>query len=149
MVSEELPQELMSILQGQPLTIISSLSPDQKIPEMHAISWVHALSLRKLQMLVGLRSRVANNLLAHSEVGLVVFGMHSVFSVQGVAVLRQQRVPEIPIPLTLFAIEVQQVRDVMFFGAKVLELPRYGVTYDHDAAERLREAVSGKLRDIG
>lgn len=52
----------------------------------------------------------------------------------------------VPLKLALVKINVLEVRDVMFYGSKIIVEPQYDKTYDQEAAMRLDRQVMDEMK---
>ncbi|EOP66651.1 hypothetical protein KOW_01430 [Bacillus cereus VDM006] len=72
----------------------------------------------------------------------------SVFSISGEAKILKERLDGSPLKLTAVEVSVQEVRDVMFYGAKLASEPTYEKTYDLRAAEKLDNQVLTAMKEL-
>jgi hypothetical protein len=70
----------------------------------------------------------------------------STYSIQGQASVKAERLEEVPLKLALIEIQISEVRDVMFYGSKIVTEPKYDKTYDKNAAARLDKQVMDAMR---
>ncbi|MGE5590654.1 MAG: pyridoxamine 5'-phosphate oxidase family protein [Bacillota bacterium] len=142
----QLPDELVLFLQGRRLVLLVTADAGGGPANVHAVSWVLARNSREVLMAADNRSRLAINLRADGRVVLVVPGAGGCWSISGTARLEEETMPDTPLRLARFRLEVEAVRDVMFFGARLAAAPEYDVTYNAEAAARLDDQVYAALR---
>lgn len=142
----QLPDELVSFLQGRRMVLLVTADAEGGPANVHAASWVVARSNGEIQMAADNRSRLVRNLRADGRVVLVVPGAGGCWSISGTARLEEEAMSDVPLRLARFRVEVEAVRDVMFFGARLVTAPEYDVTYNAEAAARLDEQVYAALR---
>ena len=95
-----------------------------------AISWVYAVSKTSIRFAVDRRSRIVENIRHNTGVVLTIMANESVFSISGAGEILTDRMEGISLKLTVIEVNVQEVRDVMFYGAKLAIEPTYEKTYD-------------------
>ena len=90
-----------------------------------AISWVYAVSETSIRFAVDQRSRIVENIRHNTGVVLTIMANESVFSISGAGEILTDRMEGISLKLTVIEVKVQEVRDVMFYGAKLAIEPTY------------------------
>ncbi len=83
---------------------------------------------------------------ANPLVTLTYIGAGSVHAIYGKARLVTDALDEVPFKLACFDIEVTEVRDGMFYGARISVQPEYEKTYDKRAAEKLDTQVFSAMK---
>ena len=96
----------------------------KQVPNVSAISWVYAVSETSIRFAVDQRSRIVENIRHNTGVVLTIMANESVFSISGAGEILTDRMEGISLKLTVIEVKVQEVRDVMFYGAK-LELNQH------------------------
>ncbi len=142
----ELPAELVEYLQGRRLVLVVTPAAEGGPVNVHAVSWAIACDRGTVRLAVDNRARLARNLKAAGKLVLVVPGAGGCWSITGHAALEEEQMNDTPLQLARFRLEVEAVRDVMFFGAALDQPPTYKVTYNPVAAARLDEQVYAALR---
>lgn len=142
----QLPDELVSFLQGGRLVLLVTADADGGPANVHAVSWVLARNHQEVLLAADNRSRLVRNLRADGRVVLVVPGAGGCWSIGGTALLEEEAMPDAPLRLARFRLAVEVVRDVMFFGSRLVAAPEFDVTYSAEAAARLDEQVYAALR---
>ncbi|OYD07825.1 pyridoxamine 5'-phosphate oxidase family protein [Paludifilum halophilum] len=145
-ISETLSEPLLNKLKGEQYVLLATIDPETNTPVVNAVSWVYAPDDRNLRIAVGHRSRMIGNVKANPRVTVTVIGPHSTYSIAGNARVSHEPLEGAQIKLAGITIEVESVRDVMFYGAKIVEEPRYVKTYDKEAADKLDRQVMDALR---
>ncbi|OIJ13297.1 hypothetical protein BKP45_19235 [Anaerobacillus alkalidiazotrophicus] len=132
-----LTEELFQFLQKERFVTIATVDHETTGPNVSAISWVYAPKKETVRFAVDNRSRIIENIKANSQVVLNVIANESTYSISGSAVLKVEKMDEVPLKLALVEIHIKEVRDVMFYGSRISVEPAYEKTYDKDAADRL------------
>lgn len=142
----ELPAELVSFLQGGRLALLVTADAEGGPANVHAVSWVLARDAKTVLLAADVRSRLVRNLKADSQVVLVVPGAGGMWSIGARAEVEAENLEGAPLKLARFRLDVGVVRNVMFFGSRLVREPEYDVTYNPEAATRLDAQVYEALR---
>ncbi|EEM10159.1 pyridoxamine 5'-phosphate oxidase family protein [Bacillus pseudomycoides] len=138
---------VQSLREGRIITI-ATIDFEKAVPNVSAISWVYAINETSIRFVIDQRSRIAENLRHHAGIVLTVMANESVFSISGEAKILKERLDGSPLKLTAVEVSVQEVRDVMFYGAKLASEPTYEKTYDPRAAETLDNQVLTAMKEL-
>ncbi|MEH7037582.1 pyridoxamine 5'-phosphate oxidase family protein [Bacillus pseudomycoides] len=138
---------VQSLREGRIITI-ATIDFEKAVPNVSAISWVYAINETSIRFAIDQRSRIAENLRHYAGIVLTVMANESVFSISGEAKILKERLDGSPLKLTAVEVSVQEVRDVMFYGAKLASEPTYEKTYDPRAAETLDNQVLTAMKEL-
>jgi hypothetical protein len=141
-----LTEALYAQLQKDNFVLLHTVDADNGSPTSNAISWIYAVDVNRLRLSLDGRSRLITNLKTHHDVSVSLFGGGSVHVVYGQARIVADRLEGVPFPLACVDIEVESVRDAMFYGARLSVLPEVEKTYDQRAANRLDNQVFDAMR---
>ncbi|HZG55891.1 pyridoxamine 5'-phosphate oxidase family protein [Paenibacillus sp.] len=141
-----LSSELISQLNDEKLVILGTIDAETGGPVANAISWVYAPNERTMRFAVDGRSRIAGNVRANPRVNATLFAAGSVHTVYGAAKIVKDALEGVPFALVCIDIEVESVRDSMFYGARISVEPAYEKTYDKRAAEKLDNQVFAAMK---
>lgn len=145
-VSTTITDELFSQLQKERFVTISTIDLDTGAPNVSAISWVFAPDQSHVRFAVDNKSRIVENLSKNNSLVINVIGAGSCYSIAGEAQVAVEKLEGVPIKLARVDIDVKEVRDVMFYGARISVEPKYEKTYDADAAAKLDKQVMDALK---
>lgn len=145
-VEPMLTEELYEMLQKERFVTVSTVDYETGGPNVSAISWVFAPSKEGVRFAVDNRSRIIENINANSKVVLNVIGNESTYSISGTAIVKVDKMEDVPLKLALVEIQINEVRDVMFYGSKISVEPKYEKTYDKEAADKLDEQVMNAMK---
>ncbi|MDE5413116.1 pyridoxamine 5'-phosphate oxidase family protein [Alkalihalobacterium chitinilyticum] len=145
-VEPKLTEELLPLLQSERFVTIATVDHETGTPNVNAISWVFAPSQEKVRFAVDNRSRIIENINNHSGVTLNLIGNGSTYSIVGDASVIQEKMDDVPLKLALVEINIKEVRDVMFYGARIAVEPKYEKTYDANAAAKLDSQVMDSMK---
>jgi uncharacterized pyridoxamine 5'-phosphate oxidase family protein len=145
-VEEKLIQPLFDELQKERFVTIATVDFESGGPSVSAISWVLAKDENTIYFAVDNRSRIIQNIQQNHMVVLNLIANESTYSIQGSAMVKQEKLADVPLKLALVEIKINEVRDVMFYGSKIVTEPTYDKTYDKNAAARLDKQVMDAMK---
>jgi uncharacterized pyridoxamine 5'-phosphate oxidase family protein len=137
---------LFDELQKERFVTLASVDHETGGPNVSAISWLLAKDEATIYFAVDNRSRILENIKKLNLVVITLIANESTYSIQGEAYIIAERLPDVPLKLALIKVAIKEVRDVMFYGAKIVTDVQYDKTYDKKAAERLDRQVMEALR---
>lgn len=146
-VMQKLLEELLPLLQTERLVTLSTIDFETGSPNVNAISWVYAPNEETVLFAVANKSRIVENVKKHSGVVLSFIGNETTYSVAGKATVKVDTLEGVPIKLALIEVAVEEVRDVMFYGAKISVEPKYEKIYNEKAAEKLDNQVLTAMKN--
>lgn len=145
-VITELSRELLDFLQGEKLILLHTTDHETGVPNVAAISWALALNPKLIRFAIDPRSRVVANINKDSRVSLVSIGPKSTYSISGTAKADTQNLEGVALKMIKVDVTVDEVRDIMFYGAKLSAEPAYVKTYDPKLAGKYDSEVYTALR---
>jgi uncharacterized pyridoxamine 5'-phosphate oxidase family protein len=145
-VEPRLIKPLYEELQKERFVTLATVDHETGGPNVSAISWVLAKDEGTIYFAVDNRSRIIQNINHNNQVILNLIANESTYSIQGEAFVREERLNDVPLKLALIEITIKEVRDVMFYGSKIVTEPQYDKTYDKDAAARLDKQVMDAMK---
>ena len=141
-----LPDELFAQLQKEKFVLLSTIDSDTGGPANNSISWVYAVNPATIRFAVDARSRIVTNISKNPHATITFFGSGSVHAVYGKARLVSDSLEGVPFKLACFDIEIDVLRDAMFYGSRISVEPEYEKTYDNRAAEKLDNQVYDAMK---
>ncbi|MGZ4162385.1 MAG: pyridoxamine 5'-phosphate oxidase family protein [Neobacillus sp.] len=145
-VEPKLIKPLYDELQKERFVTLATVDYETGGPNVSAISWVLAKDDSTIYFAVDNRSRILENIKKNNQAVLTIIANESTYSIQGKALIKEERLNDVPLKLALVEITIQSVRDVMFYGSKIVSEPKYDKTYDKDAAARLDKQVMDAMK---
>jgi len=145
-VEPHLIKELFEELQTERYVTIATIDHETGGPNVSAISWLLAKDEKTILFAADSRSRIIENIKGNRLVAITLVANESTYSIQGKAEVTTGRIDGIPIKLSLVKMEIDEVRDVMFYGSKIVSEPMYDKIYDPAAASRLDQQVMETLK---
>lgn len=137
---------LLDELQRERFVTLATVDYETGGPNVSAISWIFAKDEKTILFAVDSRSRIVQNIQENQLVVLNVIANESTYSISGEAELIVEKMEGVPLKLSLLMIKVNEVRDVMFYGSKIIVEPQYDKTYDLQAAKRLDQQVMDTMK---
>lgn len=145
-VETTLIQPLFNELQTSRFVTIATVDHETGGPNVSAISWILAKDEKTIYFAVDNRSRIVQNIKKNKHVVINLIADESTYSISGEAEVELEKLEEVPLKLALIKLNITEVRDVMFYGAKITAAPQYDITYDKVAADRLNNQVMAALK---
>jgi uncharacterized pyridoxamine 5'-phosphate oxidase family protein len=145
-VEPRLLKPLYDGLQKERFVTLATVDYETGGPNVSAISWVLAKDEGTIYIAVDNRSRILENIKNNNLVVINMIANESTYSISGTASLKQERLQEVPLKLGLLEVSINEVRDVMFYGSKIVTEVQYDKTYDKNAAEKLDKQVMEAMR---
>ncbi|MEH7093229.1 pyridoxamine 5'-phosphate oxidase family protein [Neobacillus vireti] len=145
-VEPKLIQPLFDELQKERFVTLATIDYETGGPNVSAISWVLAKDEGTIYFAVDNRSRILENINKNNQVVINLIANESTYSIQGQARVKEERLPDVPLKLAMVEVVINEVRDVMFYGSKIVTEVQYDKTYDKKAAERLDHQVMDAMK---
>jgi uncharacterized pyridoxamine 5'-phosphate oxidase family protein len=145
-VEPKLIKPLFDELQKERFVTLATVDYETGGPNVSAISWVFAKDEGTIYFAVDNRSRILENIKNNPNAVINLIANESTYSIQGQAFIKEERLSDVPLKLALVEISIQEVRDVMFYGSKIVTEPQYDKTYDKAAAEKLDRQVMEAMK---
>jgi len=145
-VEAKLIQPLYDQLQSERFVTLATIDFETGGPNVSAVSWILASDEDTILFAVDNRSRIIQNIQQNNQVVVNLIANESTYSISGQASVIQEKLEEVPLKLALVQINIAEVRDVMFYGSKIVVEPQYDKTYDKVAAARLDKQVMDAMR---
>ncbi|WHY87946.1 pyridoxamine 5'-phosphate oxidase family protein [Neobacillus novalis] len=145
-VEPKLISPLYEGLQKERFVTLATIDHETGGPNVSAISWVLAKDDGTIYFAVDNRSRILENINKNDKVVINLIANESTYSIQGDALVKEERLQDVPLKLALVEVTIREVRDVMFYGSKIITEVQYDKTYDKNAAEKLDRQVMDAMK---
>lgn len=145
-VEQKLIKPLYDALQRERFVTVTTIDFETGGPNITAISWIFAKDESTICFAVDNRSRMIQNISQNQLIAINLIANESVYSIQGAASVKQEKLQDVPIKLAVIEMKISEVRDIMFYGSKIVTEPEYDKTYDKRAAARLDQQVMEAIR---
>ena len=146
-VEQQLSPQQVDALSQLPLVFLITHDQSKHWPITHAISWVHAVDTHTIRFAIEADSHLVTTLKEHPVFTLIFFADQSTYSLTCTDVESFTPKQQLPIPLSFYEGRVEEVRDILFYGAAITQQPRIEKTYDEKAADRLDQSVHHILKE--
>ncbi|TLS37676.1 pyridoxamine 5'-phosphate oxidase family protein [Pseudalkalibacillus caeni] len=141
-----LTAELWTLLQKEQYVTLCTIDNETYGPYVSAISWLYAPDETTILFAVDNRSRIIKNIKENPLVSFTLIANESTYSINGSASIAMEKIEGVPLKLALINVKVNEVRDVMFYGARMSVEPAYEKVYDLEAAAKLDLAVMEAMK---
>lgn len=141
-----LSEQLYSLLQQEAFVILTTVDAESGSLTANAISWVYAADTKRLRFAVDGRSRIIANVKANPHVSVAVFAAETLYAITGLARVVVDGLDGVPFKLAAIDIDIQEVRDAMYYGSRISVRPETEKTYDQRAADKLDGQVFDALK---
>lgn len=145
-VTTELSTDMLTFLQGEKLVLLHTTDFETGVPNVAAISWVLAIDSKQIRFAIDPRSRVVSNINKDGRISIVTIGPDSTYSISGTAKVDSANLEGVALRMVKVNVEIDEVRDIMFYGAKLSVEPKYEKTYDPKLAEKYDTEVYTALK---
>ncbi|PGL69801.1 pyridoxamine 5'-phosphate oxidase family protein [Bacillus sp. AFS055030] len=147
-IEKTLSPSLFEDCNKEKIVFLSTFNSEKNSPVTNAISWIAALDEKTIRFAVDQRSAIISNIEEVEGVSLSLFSNETVYSISGNAKILTKQMPGIPLKLACIEVEVNEVKNILFYGSKITVEPEYAKTYDERAAKKLDVAVLSGLRSL-
>ncbi|WP_037289919.1 pyridoxamine 5'-phosphate oxidase family protein [Saccharibacillus sacchari] len=142
----QMTEFLFTQLQSDTFALLATVDAETNGPTSTAISWLYAVNPATLRFAVDHRSRLVRNILENPKVTLTVFGGEKMFAINGTARVAQNPLQDVPFKMCCFDVNVEAVRNALFYGAHLSSPPEYTRALDRHAAELLDSQVMNAMK---
>lgn len=147
-VAHSLSEELLALLQKERFITFGTVDHETGAPSLSSLSWVYAPTGQKIRIALDNRSRIIANIAKQPQAVVHVIANGSSYSINGSAKLLVELLPEVPLKLAVIELEIEAVRDIMFYGSRISVEPQYEKTYNKAAADKLDAQVMTAMRAL-
>jgi flavin reductase (DIM6/NTAB) family NADH-FMN oxidoreductase RutF len=141
-----LSDELVQYLQGERMVTLASIDAENGSPNILCISWLLALDNSTLRLAIDGRSKLLVNIEKNPLVTVTVLGLETAYAITGRARKYVDKLEGCALNMAGVEIAVEAVRDVMFYGGKLVQEPAYDKTYDKALAEKYDNEIYTALK---
>ncbi|NJP36481.1 pyridoxamine 5'-phosphate oxidase family protein [Alkalicoccus luteus] len=147
-IEQELTEDLLRELQEEHYVMLATIDQDTKGPSVNAISWIYAADRNTIRFAVDRKSRIISNIHENPAAVMTVIADGSTYALSGKSKIVQEKIDNVPVKLSMMELHIQEVKDVMFYGARLTHEPQFEKTYDEDAAAKLDRQVMDALQSV-
>lgn len=140
-IASELSPAMVEYLQGKAIVFLQVVEPDTQSIYSTALSWVYATSTSTIHFAIDSKSKLIEIFEQQPQVTLNFIGCESAYAISGKVTLKERKANEVSIHLAILEMAVEEVRDVIFYGGKVVSNPEFIKTYKEKLIEKLDREV--------
>ncbi len=137
----ELSSELLQSLQEERIVLLGTVDNETSGTNVNALSWVFAINAKTINFAIDWRSRLLENIKKNNLVTLTFFALGTIYTITGRADIVEEKINNVSINLAKVQIKIESIHNVMFYGGKVTEEPKYEKTYNQELAKKLDNEV--------
>jgi len=142
----QMTEFLFTQLQNDIFALLSTVDAETNGPTSTAISWMYAVTPSTIRFAVDHRSRLVRNMLVNPKVTLTVFSGEKMFAINGTVRVAQNPLEDVPFKMCCFDMDVEAVRNALFYGAHLSSPPAFTRKLDSYAAEQLDSQVMNAMK---
>ncbi|WP_252314700.1 pyridoxamine 5'-phosphate oxidase family protein [Sinobaca sp. H24] len=147
-MEKNLNDELLALLKKERYISLTTVDYETKAPDVRVLSWIYAPDRETLRFTIDNRSKMMENMKHNSGIVITVIGNGSTYAIAGEVKILKEEIEDVPIKLALAELDIKEVKDIMFYGAKMTLDPRYEKTYDAEAAAKLDNQVMKAMKTV-
>lgn len=147
-LATELSEEIIEYLQGKAIVFLQAVDPANQSIYSTALSWIYATSSTTIHFAIDSKSKLIEIFEQQPQATLNFIGCESAFAISGKAKLIQRKAKGVSINLAIVKVEVEEVRDILFFGGKVVKNPEFIKTYNPKLVEKLDREVYQSITQL-
>ncbi|NHN33428.1 pyridoxamine 5'-phosphate oxidase family protein [Paenibacillus agricola] len=144
----ELSTEMMEQLQGQNIVFINVVDKESGDIYSTVLSWVYAVSPKAIRFAIDAKSDFVRILLDDPRLVLNFVSKETVYSVKGKAAVKVARTEELTLKMALLEVDVEEVRDIIFYGGKIETQPKFVKTYKVELIKKLDDEMKNALLNL-
>lgn len=146
-VMNQLSPLLLTHLQKPTLIMLSTIDSGVKKINVASLSWVYGKSEQIIYLAIDSRSKIIEDTKINPEATITLIANNTVYAISGTLQTLTNKLPNIPFDVALLEFTISEVRDAMFYGAKIAQEPAYTRTYSEKAAAKLDEQVFTEMNN--
>ncbi|MBP1157276.1 MULTISPECIES: hypothetical protein [unclassified Paenibacillus] len=147
-VLTELTPEIVEALQGQTIVLLNVVEKESGAIYSTALSWVFAVNASTVRFAIDAKSDFIKIIEQDPSVLMNFVAQESVFSLTGKASVKVAKTEELTLKLALLEVEVEGIRDIIFYGGKITTKPEFVKTYNADLAKKLDNEVKEAIYSV-
>ncbi|TWD93434.1 hypothetical protein FB550_11571 [Neobacillus bataviensis] len=147
-VESTLSHEMEELLQGQTLVFCHIYSKSLGKVISTALSWVFAIDCKTVRFVVDCKSKIVEAVNDHSEITLSFIGNGSVYSLSGPSKVKVEKTEDMTLKMAIIEIEVEDLRDITFYGAQIIQRPQFIKTYKESLIKKLDNEVKEAVYNL-
>lgn len=147
-VLTELTQTMAEQLQGKSMVHLNVVNRETGDIYSTVLSWVYAISPKVIHFAIDAKSDFVQILQQDSRLVLNFIADETVFSIKGNAAVKVAQTEGLTLKMALLEVEVEEIRNIMFYGGKIVTQPAFVKTYKEDLIKKLDDEMRTALKGL-
>ncbi|SCW33492.1 hypothetical protein SAMN04487970_100393 [Paenibacillus tianmuensis] len=147
-VIAELSPEMVQQLQGQNIVFLNIVNRETGDIYSTCLSWVYAVSPTAIRFAIDAKSDFVQILQQDPRLIMNFIVQETVFSVKGKAAVKVAKTEGLTLKMALIEVTVEEIRDIMFYGGKIVTQPAFVKTYKEDLIKKLDDEMRTALNSL-
>ncbi|KIL41981.1 hypothetical protein SD70_03730 [Gordoniibacillus kamchatkensis] len=147
-VINELSPEMAEQLQGQSIVFVNVVNKETGDIYSTVLSWVYAVSPTAIRFAIDAKSDFVRILQQDPRLVMNFIAQETVFSVKGQAAVKVAQTEGLTLKMALIEVTVEEIRDIMFYGGKIVTQPAFVKTYKEDLIKKLDDEMRNALKNL-
>lgn len=147
-VASKLSPEMVEYLQGKAIVFLQAIDPDTQSIYSTALSWLYATSPTTIHFAIDSKSKLIEILKHKPQATITFIGCESAYAVSGTVELKERKAEDVSIHLSILELQVHEVRDIIFYGGKIVTNPEFIKTYHQSLIDKLDREVYQAIRRV-
>ncbi|HEY1215659.1 MAG TPA: hypothetical protein VGE93_18660 [Bryobacteraceae bacterium] len=147
-VLTELTPAMAEQLQGKSMVYLNVVNRETGDIYSTVLSWVYAVSPKAIRFAIDAKSDFVRILQQDPRLVLNFIAEETVFSVKGSAAVKVAQTEGLTLKMALLEVEAEEIRDIMFYGGKIVTQPAFVKTYKEDLIKKLDDEMRTALKGL-
>lgn len=147
-VTAELSTEMMEQLQGQNLVFLNVVNKQTGDIYSTVLSWVYAVNPTAIRFAIDAKSDFVRILQDDPRLVMNFIAAETIYSVKGKAAVKVAQTEGLTLKMALLEVQVEEIRDIMFYGGKIVTQPAFVKTYKEDLIKKLDDEMRTALKSL-
>jgi len=147
-VATELSPAMIDYLQGKAIVFLQAIDPETESIYSTALSWVYATDSTTIHFAVDSKSKLIDIFQQQPQATLNFIGCESAYAISGKVAIKERKAEDVSIQLAILALQVEEVRDIIFYGGKIVTNPAFIKTYKQELIEKLDREVYQAIQRV-
>ncbi|WP_088835157.1 hypothetical protein [Paenibacillus tyrfis] len=147
-VIAELSPEMVQQLQGQNIVFLNIVNRETGDIYSTCLSWVYAVSPTAIRFAIDAKSDFVQILQQDPRLVMNFIAQETVFSVKGKAAVKVAQTEGLTLKMALIEVTVEEIRDIIFYGGKIVTQPAFVKTYKEDLIKKLDNEMRTALNSL-
>ncbi|AJY74536.1 pyridoxamine 5'-phosphate oxidase family protein [Paenibacillus beijingensis] len=147
-LTTELTAGMRSELQGQNIVLLNVVNKENGDLFSTALSWVYAVGPKTVRFAIDAKSDFVRILKEDPKLVLNFISHETVYSIKGNAVVKVAKTEDLTLKMALLEVDVKEIRDIIFYGGKIVAQPAFVKTYKAELIKKLDDEMKNALINL-